>query len=130
MTTYKRHLAADACLDLETLLSTLQGASAKLYEDSPYNALDVITSKSLNLVNTDLKCSERFNNAMQALGLTHVEFANLIDSDHNMTKKLTYLVDPNPRISTLAKWSNTRIGCSILLYVFFPKIHNRIVIKI
>lgn len=130
MTTYKRHLADNASLDLETLLLTLQGPAEKQQEGYPYNALDPITSKSLNLVNTDIKCSDRFNSAIQALGLTHVEFANLIGSDHNLTKKLTYIVDPNPRISTLAKWSKTRIGCSILIYVFYPKIHNRIVMKV
>lgn len=130
MTTYKRHLATNPNLDLKTLLLTLHGPSMQHGDSSPYNALDVLTSKSLNFVNTDLKCSERFLCAIQALGLTHVEFANLIGADHNITKKLTYIVDPNPRISTLVKWSKSKIGCSILIYVFYPKIHNRLVMKI
>jgi hypothetical protein len=129
MTTYKRLLTTPNINDIKALYGALQNLPLDdLRVCSAKEVLDTSLSVSLNIANPDSFCSQRFNIALDKLALSPYDFAKAFKLDGAFTKRLTFVNHLNPRLVTLTPWLDHKTSSSVLIYVFFPLVHNRLLI--
>ncbi|MDI5833337.1 hypothetical protein OCF84_20565 (plasmid) [Shewanella xiamenensis] len=92
--------------------------------------LDLVFSKSLNLATTTATTAERFNTVLKLLNVNSNQYASKFKLDRGFAKRITYISNHNPSVKKLSSWLSSPICASALIYVFFPKAHNRMLFTI
>lgn len=76
----------------------------------------------------DRALKERIKEVAQVQTQSLNELADSIGLSRAQVKRLSYVVDSNPRLNTLLKWSGSQLGMDSFLYAFFPKQYNQAIL--
>lgn len=123
MSTYRKLLNDPSLCNVHLIIARLANVNLEL--PTVESMLDLEFSKRLNLASTSCTTAERFKFALNTLGLSVNEFASLYGLDRGFVKRVSFLSKPNPSTKSLTPWLKNRTSASVLVFVFFPKVHNR-----
>jgi hypothetical protein len=130
-TTLKQILTTHSVNDIKGLYHALQGTPLDCLQGSfAKEALNIRVSMSLSMANPDYHHYQRFNIALERLSLSSYQFSKKYNLNSSFTKRLTFVGKLNPRLTTLSPWVSSNTTFSILLYVFFPLMHNRLLLSV